>query len=76
MTRKSDWLMALGVAAALCAPAPAAQAEDFLSALFGGFCGGRPRAPSIPLPFASEGGPFVPQGEGRSRAGYSGGGQA
>ena len=76
MTKRSDWLTALGVVAALGALAPAAQAEDFLSALFGGFGGGRQRAPSIPLPFASEGGLFVPQGEGRSRAGYSGGGQA
>jgi len=76
MTKRSDWLTALGVVAALGALAPAAQAEDFLSALFGGFGGGRQRAPSIPLPFASEGGLFAPQAEGRSRAGYSGGGQA
>ena len=76
MTRKSDWLMALGVVAALGALAPAAHAEDFFSALFGGFGGGRPRAPSMPLPFASEGGQYAPQGDGRSRAGYSGGGQA
>jgi hypothetical protein len=76
MARKSNWLMALGVAAALGALAPAAHAEDFLSALFGAFGGARSHAPSIPLPFASEGGPFAPQGEGRSRAGYSGGGQA
>jgi hypothetical protein len=34
--------------------APSAQAEDFLSALFGAF-GGRPHAPSMPLPFANEG---------------------
>jgi hypothetical protein len=52
--------------------APAAQAEDFLSALFGAFA--RPPAPSTPLPFASEGGnsgpeSFVP----RPRANYSGG---
>ena len=76
MTRKSNWLMALGAVAALCALAPAAHAEDFLSALFGAFGGARSHAPSIPLPFASEGGQFSPQGEGRSRAGYSGGGQA
>jgi hypothetical protein len=61
------------IAAALCALvlAPAAQAEDFLSALFGAFRGGR--APSIRLPFASEGNSGVP-GEARPR--YSGGGQA
>jgi hypothetical protein len=62
---------ALGVAA-LCASiltAPA-HAEDFLSALFGAFSGGRAHAPSISLPFAREGGPPAP------RAAYSGGGQA
>jgi hypothetical protein len=61
------------VAAALCAAAlvPAvAQAEDFLSALFGAFGGGRSRGPLIPLPFANEG----YQGDARPR--YSGGGQA
>jgi Protein of unknown function (DUF2865) len=52
--------------------APAAQAEDFLSALFGAFA--RPPAPSTPLPFAGEGGnsgpeSFLP----RPRAAYSGG---
>jgi Protein of unknown function (DUF2865) len=76
VTQRSDWLKALGVVAALCALAPAAQAEDFLSALFGAFGGGRPRAPSIPLPFGNEGGPFAPQGEERARAGYFGGGHA
>jgi uncharacterized protein DUF2865 len=75
MKCKSNRPMALAVVAALCAPAPAAQAEDFLSALFGAF-GGRSHRPSIRLPFAGEGGPFAPQGEERSRAGYSGGGQA
>ena len=64
------------VAAALCALAPAAQAEDFFSALFGGFGGHRSQAPSMPLPFASEGNPFAPQGEARPRPAYSGGGQA
>ena len=69
---------ALSAAAVLCALAlaPAAQAEDFFSALFGGFGGGRSRAPSIPLPFASEGNPFAPPNDGRQRAGYYGGGQA
>jgi hypothetical protein len=60
---------ALAVVSAL---APAAQAEDFLSALFGAF-GGRSRAPSpyISMPF-SEGGPVSAPME-RSRYG---GGQA
>jgi hypothetical protein len=67
----------LGAAAVLCALAlaPAAQAEDFLSALFGAF-GGRSQAPSVRMPFAGEGNPFAPQNEARSRVGYSGGGQA
>jgi hypothetical protein len=78
MVMRSGWL-ALGIAAALVALAlaPAAQAEDFLSALFGAFGGHRPQAPSMPLPFASEGNslnadPDVP----RPRAIYSGGSQA
>src|SRR6266404_3665752 len=79
MVRRSARRAALGAAVALCAAssfAPAAQAEDFLSALFGAFGGGRSHAPSIPLPFAGEGNPFAPLNEARSRAGYSGGGQA
>lgn len=73
MNRTSGKRLALGAAAMLCASAlaPAAQAEDFFSALFGGF--GRSRAPQIRLPFAGEGGPFS-QSEPRPR-GY-GGGQA
>lgn len=63
---------ALGLAALMFAAvlAPAAQAEDFLSALFGAFGGGRSHAPSMPLPFASEGSPFS-QGDMRPR--FSGG---
>jgi hypothetical protein len=54
--------------------APSAQAEDFLSALFGR---GRPQAPAVQLPFANEGGASAaPQGDSRPRAAYSGGGQA
>jgi hypothetical protein len=55
-----DWtsgrLLAFGAAVAFGALtlAPVAQAEDFFSALFGGF--GRSRAPAIRLPFATEGG--------------------
>jgi len=64
--------LALGAAAVLCASAlaPAAQAEDFFSALFGGF--GRARGPQIQLPFSGDG--LFSQGEPRPR-GY-GGGQA
>jgi hypothetical protein len=58
--------------------APSAQAEDFLSALFGAFGRAPPPPPMHPLPFANEGDNstttenFPP----RPRAGYSGGGQA
>jgi len=59
---------------ALLSPPPA-QAEDFLSALFGAFGGVRSRAPAIsmPLPFASEGNSFASQSEARPRSGYSSG---
>ena len=67
--------LALGAAALVCASAlaPVAHAEDFLSALFGAFTGGRSHAPLIRLPF---GNPAGPQDEARPRAAYSGGGQA
>jgi hypothetical protein len=54
-----------------------AQAEDFLSALFGAFSGRPPASqaqPAIPLPFASEGALSNPQSEARPRS--TGGGQA
>jgi hypothetical protein len=74
MSRRSGRQVAWGVAAALCALAlaPAAHAEDFFSALFGMFGGGRPHAPAIRLPFAGEGNFFAPQYEGRQRTVYSG----
>jgi hypothetical protein len=53
--------------------AQAAQAEDFLSALFGAFGGHRPTV-SIPLPFASEG-DAAAQADARPRS-YGGGRQA
>jgi len=56
--------------------APSAHAEDFLSALFGAFGGGRPQAPSMPLPYASEGNSVAPLAEPRPRATYSGATQA
>jgi hypothetical protein len=63
MFRRSVKRAALGGAAAFCALSfvPAAQAEDFLSALFGAFRGGRPHL--IPMPFATEGSPVFPQSE-------------
>jgi Protein of unknown function (DUF2865) len=77
MNRTASTGLAVG-AAALCALAfaPAAQAEDFLSALFGAF-GARPHAPpSMPLPFANEGDPSASTPGSRPRAATSGGGQA
>jgi hypothetical protein len=71
MIWRSSRLVLLGAAVLLCVPAltPAARAEDFLSALFGAFGGGRPHIPSMPLPFASESGANAPgqQGEARPR---------
>jgi hypothetical protein len=66
--------LALGAAVAWVAlmPAPAAQAEDFLSALFGAFGGARPSLPSTPLSFANEGDNSAAS-ESRPRAGYAGG---
>jgi hypothetical protein len=76
MVGRSSRLIALGAVVALCttAMAPAAQAGDFLSALFGAFGVRRPEAPpSTPLPFASEGSPFPQPGDPRPRVAYSGG---
>ena len=70
MVRRSARRRGFGVVAAvlcICAIAPTAQAQDFFSALFGGF--GRSRAPMIRLPFGNEG----DQGYSRPR---HGGGQA
>jgi hypothetical protein len=71
MIRRSVRLLALGTVTMACASAlaPSAQAEDFLSALFGAF-GARPHA-SAPLPFANEGDANAPQAEARPR--YAGG---
>ena len=70
--RSEKWV--LGAAALLCASAlaPAAQAQDFFSALFGGM-GRRAPQPYISMPFANENGSIpAPRGEMRSR--YAGGG--
>jgi Protein of unknown function (DUF2865) len=74
MTKRScRWiaggLLSLGAAFAL---APPAQAEDFLSALFGALSGARSHAPAVPLPFINEG-YSVTQGDGRP---HRAGGQA
>jgi hypothetical protein len=69
-------LAAWGAAALMCASAlaPAAQAQDFFSQLFGGFGGGRARQPYISMPFANDDGSVIQRSEMRPR--YSGGGQA
>ncbi|SDT41016.1 DUF2865 domain-containing protein [Bradyrhizobium canariense] len=61
MSRRSGKRSRSGVAALVCTLvtilglSTAAQAEDFLSALFGAFGGGRSHAPVIRLPFGNEG---------------------
>jgi len=67
-------LAALGAAALVCVSAlvPAAQAQDFFSALFGGL--GRARGPHISFPFANDDG-SVPVQRGETRR-YGGGGLA
>src|SRR5882672_6176661 len=66
MARSSARRWVFGAVAVLCVMAPAAQAQDFFSALFGGF--GRSRAPVIRLPFGSEGEQFT-RGDVRQRYG-------
>ena len=76
MIRRSGRLIVGAVALfAVLTSVPRAQAQDFFSTLFGGFGASRP---SIPLPYASEGGnPGVPEnGSHHPRAGYAGGAQA
>ena len=73
---RSDKLAAWGAAALVCASAlaPAAQAQDFFSQLFGSFA--RPRhQPYIQMPFGNDDGQvYAPRGEGRVRYGGGGGG--
>src|SRR3954453_2039300 len=68
-------IAALRAAALLCASAlvSAAQAQDFFSALVGGF-GGRPRHPYVSLPFAHGDG-SIPQPRAEMRPRYFGGGE-
>jgi len=78
---RSARLATLGAAALVCASAlaPAAQAQDFFSQLFGGFGGGPPRhQPYVAMPFANDDGTVpVRRREMRPRyAGGGGGGQA
>jgi hypothetical protein len=77
MLRRLIGQAALGatLALAVLASVPSAQAEDFFSALFGGFGGGARRGTPIPLPFANEGMPMAPGERGRARV-VTYGGQA
>lgn len=70
--RSEKW--ALGAAALLCASvlAPAAQAQDFFSALFGGI-GRRAPQPYISMPFANEDG-SIPASRSEMRPRHAGGG--
>ena len=81
MRMRSARLATLGAAALVCASAlaPAAQAQDFFSALFGGMGGGRARQPYVSMPFAGDDGAVpVQRREMRPRygSGGDGGGQA
>jgi Protein of unknown function (DUF2865) len=75
MRRRSGKRLGFGAAAIVCAfvsvlgLTTGAQAEDFLSALFGAFGGGRVHGPAVRLPFANEGdnSSYVQQGEARPR---------
>ncbi|NOJ41684.1 DUF2865 domain-containing protein [Bradyrhizobium australiense] len=74
---RSGRLAAWGAAALMCASAlaPAAQAQDFFSQLFGGFA--RPRhQPYVQMPFPNDDGQvYAPRGERRARYGGGGDGQ-
>lgn len=77
---KSRLILGSAVALLAASSAPAAQAEDFLSALFGAFGVHRPQPPMTPLSYGGEEGAtnsaFPPEGQAsRSRVSY-GGGQA
>jgi hypothetical protein len=82
MNSRSVHRWGVGAVIALCvlSAAPAVQARDFISALFGAFSDNPSLAPaqperSAPLPFASEGDPFGrPAAPAHPRVSYSGGG--
>jgi len=76
MRMRSARLAMLATAALVCASAlaPAAQAQDFFSALFGGMGGGRARQqPYVSMPFAGDDG-SVPVQRREMRPRYAGGG--
>jgi hypothetical protein len=57
MVRGLSVHIASGVLMAACVVAPAAQAQDFFSALFGGLAGRPPGPTAVALPYANEGAP-------------------
>jgi hypothetical protein len=76
VVRSKKWVLA--AAALLCASAlaPAAQAQDFFSTLFGGLSRARAPQPYVAMPFANEDG-SIPAQRSETRPRYaSGGGQA
>lgn len=78
VTRSARFALAAAAAMVAAAPAPAVRAEDFLSALFGAFGGGRPQPSMTPLPYGGEGNnPAAPENDlQRQRPLYSAGSQA
>jgi Protein of unknown function (DUF2865) len=77
--RSGRMLLSSAATLVVVALAPAAQAQDFFSDLFGGFGAHRQQAPMTPLPFVSEGNnPAAPENDvPRARIyTYSGGSQA
>ena len=71
--RSQNWLLAVVVLLlCACTLAPAAQAQDFFSQLFGGL-GRRAPQPYLSMPFASDDG-STPQPRGEMRSRYAGGG--
>ena len=77
--RSGRMVLSAAATLAVVALAPAVQAEEFFSSLFGGFGAQRHQAPMTPLPFANEGNsPLAPDFNApRARVyPYSGGSQA
>jgi hypothetical protein len=78
--RLPSWGWSAAAVVVAVAMAPSAHAQDFFSALFGGFGGLRPHAPMTPLPYAGGGYANVPEAEALQRQrpvySYSGGSQA
>jgi hypothetical protein len=72
--RSGKWAVPAAVLLCATALAPAAQAQDFFSALFGGM-GRRAPQPYVSMPFANEDG-SIPAPRGETRPRYGGGGQA